>query len=168
MKYSNVANDLNFDYKFYLLMGLIGTMIVGTGEYLLHFTPEGPKGEVEMLLNVPLNRARYGHFISIIGIPFYFAGYYGILKLFESSHAFYAKCLFVCGILSFTYGGIWISSRYYAALILQSFYNTVDYQSLLVAYEENYQVLVWVLRVLILFVLFPAIPLGLQLYIPNP
>jgi hypothetical protein len=140
---------LKFGYRFYLYLGILGAILVGIGEYLLHFSPLGPAGEIEMLLNVPLTRARIGHFFSIAGIPLYFAGYYGLLKLFRSSNEFYAKCLFVFGFLSFTVGGIWISSRYFGAVVLQKTINSPNYDYFFAQYDENYQVLVWALRVLV-------------------
>ena len=38
-----------------LLLGLLASVLVGIGEYLLHFLPEGPPGEVSMLEYVPLD-----------------------------------------------------------------------------------------------------------------
>ncbi|NOR69574.1 MAG: hypothetical protein GQ532_07740 [Methylomarinum sp.] len=140
---------LKFGYRFYLYLGILGAILVGIGEYLLHFSPLGPVGEIEMLLNVPLARARVGHFFSIAGVPLYFAGYYGLLKLFRSGNEFYAKCLFIFGTLSFTVGGIWISSRYFCAVILQKMINTANYDYFFTQYDENYQILVWFLRVLV-------------------
>ena len=143
---------LRFSPRFFLFLGLTASVVVGIGEYLLHFDPMGPKGEIDMLLNVPLQRARTGHFFSMAGIPLYFAGYYGLLKLFKSSHELFAKLLFLTGILSFTYGGIWISSRFMAATVLQKTANTPLYELFFRGYEDNYQVLVWVLRLLVLLV----------------
>ena len=140
---------LKFGYRFYLYLGILGAILVGIGEYLLHFNPLGPAGEIEMLLNVPLARARIGHFFSIAGIPLYFAGYYGLLKLFRGSNEFYAKCLFVFGVLSFTVGGIWISSRYFGVVVLQKTINSPHYDYFFAQYDENYQILVWALRVLV-------------------
>jgi len=54
------------------------------------------------------------------------------------------------GLLAFFFGGIWISSRFMAAQVLQTSANTLDYQTYLEAYEYHYQVLVWLLRALIL------------------
>lgn len=146
---SNHVSKFRFDYRYYLLLGVLASIVVGIGEYLLHFSPEGPKGEIEMLLNIPIERARIGHFFSIIGIPLYFAGYYGLLKLFRKSHELFAKCLFIFGILSFTVGGIWISSRYFGAVVLQKSQGTASYHYFLSQYDENYQVLVWGLRFLV-------------------
>ena len=115
---SNISK-LQFNYRFYLFIGVIASIIVGLGEYLLHFNPNGPAGEIDMLLHIPLERAKMGHFFSLVGIPLYFAGYWGLLKLFRSSNEFFAKLLFIAGMFSFTIGGIWLSSRYYGAVVLQ-------------------------------------------------
>jgi len=143
---------LRFNAHFYLVLGILASAMVGIGEYLLHFNPSGPEGEIEMLLHIPLSRARIGHFFTLAGIPFYYAGYYGLLKLFKTSHELYAKLLFVSGILSFTFGGIWISTRYFAAVVLQKTVESPLYPIFLSSYDENYQVLVWALRILVLLV----------------
>jgi len=62
-----------------LISGLIAAVIVGIGEYMLHFIPEGPEGEISMLFTVPLERAAIGHFIAVAGIPLYFSGYFGLM-----------------------------------------------------------------------------------------
>ncbi|MDF1665444.1 MAG: hypothetical protein P1V97_27035 [Planctomycetota bacterium] len=134
----------------FLFLGLLAAIIVGLGEYLLHFSPHGPSGEIEMLLDVPLERARLGHFLAIFGVPLYFAGYYGIFRFFRKDSFKWALSLFVIGILSFTYGGIWISSRYFAAVVLQKTSQGPLYEFFLLTYEQNYQVLVWLLRSLVL------------------
>ncbi len=141
--------NLQFSYRFYLYLGLLASVVVGAGEYLLHFNPLGVAGEIEMLLTVPVARARTGHFLAVIGIPLYFAGYYGLLNLFRSSHELYAKCLFIFGTLSFTVGGIWISSRYFGIVVLQKTLNTPNYNYFLLQYDANYQILVWALRILV-------------------
>ena len=142
--------ELKFSRSVFLALGLVGSVIVGIGEYLLHFAPEGPAGEVTMLLNVPIERARIGHFFAVVGVPFYFAGYYGMLKLFKNSSLVYSKILFVLGVMSFTVGGIWISSRYFGAVVLQKSQNTEMFEYFMAQYDQNYQVLVWALRVFVL------------------
>ncbi len=142
-------SKLRFSYRFYLYLGIFGSIVVGIGEYLLQFNPAGPAGEITMLLDAPLARARVGHFFAVVGVPFYFAGYYGLLKLFRNSHEFFAKCLFILGVLSFTVGGIWISSRYFGAVVLQKTVITSNYDYFFSQYEQNYQVLVWGLRIFV-------------------
>ncbi len=135
-------------------LGLLAAILIGIGEYMLHFMPEGPSGEISMLFSVPLGRAQIGHFIATATIPLYFFGYYGLYRLFRSSNPFYALGLFILGILSFTYGGVWISSRYMAAVVFQGTQGTDLFATMLHQYETSYQVLVWALRILVLGISF--------------
>ena len=73
-----------------------------------------------------------------------------MLKLFEKSSPALAKVLFGFGVLSFTVGGFWITSRYFGAVVLQKSFDTNSYEYFLMQYEQNYQVLVWALRVFVL------------------
>ena len=140
----------NKTIKILLALGLIGSVIVGVGEYLLHFLPDGPPGEVSMLEGVPLDRASKGHFWSVFGVPFYFFGYYGLKELFKkTSSTPLANTLYILGNLAFIVGGIWISSRYFGAEVLQRSKDTPDYAFYLKSYEEHYQVLVWALRFIV-------------------
>jgi len=136
--------------KWLLALGLIGSIIVGIGEYLLHFLPGGPGGEVSMLEDVPIDRASKGHFFALVGIPFYFAGYYGLKEFFKKATSeSLANWLFIFGNLAFLAGGIWISSRYFGAEVLQRSQGTPDHAFYLQSYEEHYQVLVWALRIVV-------------------
>lgn len=133
-----------------MAMGLLGSIIVGVGEYLLHFLTGGPGGEVSMLNDVPIERASKGHFFAVFGVPFYFVGYYGLKEFFKKvSSKRLANTLFILGNLAFIVGGIWISSRYFAAEVLQKSQGTDDYAFYLQSYEDHYQVLVWVLRIVV-------------------
>ena len=133
-----------------LWAGILATILTGIGEYLLHFLPEGPGGEIAMLEDVPLGRARIGHFFAVVGAPLYFAGYYGLKELFKRSNVTLANALFILGVLAFFVGGIWISSRYLGAVILQKSSGTPNHEYFLQQYEDHYQVLVWALRIVVL------------------
>jgi hypothetical protein len=139
----------NGNIKILILLGLLGSVLVGIGEYLLHFLPEGPGGEVSMLEHVPLKRASIGHFFAVFGAPLYFAGYYGLREFLKKSSETLANMLLILGVLAFFIGGIWISSRYFGAEVLQRSQGTADYSFYLQSYEDHYQVLVWVLRIII-------------------
>ena len=138
--------------KTLLFIGLLASVFVGLGEFLIHFLPEGPKGEISMLYDVPLDRASKGHFFAVYAAPFYFAGYYGLMRFFKSTNQFLATLLFILGVLSFSYGGVYVSSRYFAAEVLQRSMNTPDFEFYLASYEKHYQSTVWALRILILSV----------------
>ncbi len=136
--------------KILLSIGILASIITGLGEYLLHYLPEGPAGEVSMLNEVPLKRASLGHFLAIMGAPLYIAGYYGLKELFINTSPRLAYTLFSLGTLAFFIGGIWISSRYFGAEVFQKSSMTADYSFYLNSYEKHYQVLVWALRILVL------------------
>lgn len=132
-----------------LSIGLIASIVVGIGEYMLHYLPTGPGGEISMLQDVPLGRASTGHFFVVFGAPLYFAGYYGLKKIFTPTSTLLAGLLFIAGVLSFSIGGVWVSSRYFAAEVLQRSVGTADHAFYMQSYEEHYQVLVWALRILV-------------------
>ncbi len=140
---------MNLSTSQLLFIGILASIIVGVAEYLLHFSPEGPGGEISMLEHVPLERASIGHFLAVFGTPLYFAGYYGLKKLFTPTNPLLAKLILIAGVFSFFVGGVWISSRYFAAEVLQKSTGTADYSFYLQSYEEHYQVLVWALRILV-------------------
>lgn len=135
--------------KTLILAGILGAILVGIGEYLLHFSPKGPGGEVSMLEHVPLDRASKGHFFAIFGAPLYFAGYYGLREFFKKTSETLANILMILGVLAFFIGGVWISSRYFGAAVLQRSQGTADYAYYLQSYEDHYQILVWALRIII-------------------
>ena len=137
------------DIKYLLLIGILASIIVGIGEYLLHFLPGGPGGEVSMLEHVPIARASKGHFFAVFGAPFYVAGYYGLKEYFKPVSKILANLLFALGVFAFFIGGIWISSRYFAAEVLQRTTGTTDFEFFHKSYEDHYQVLVWALRILV-------------------
>lgn len=146
----NGKNVRNSTIKLLIALGILGSILVGIGEYLLHFLPDGPPGEVSMLEHVPIGRASNGHFWAVVGVPFYFAGYYGLKEFFKKSSSYsLAYVLYVLGNLAFIVGGIWISSRYFGAEVLQRSHGTADYTFYLQSYEEHYQILVWALRIVV-------------------
>ena len=95
--------------KTLICLGVLASVLVGLGEFLIHFLPEGPEGEISMLYDVPLERASRGHFFAVYATPLYFAGYYGLMRFFKSTDQFLATLLFVLGVLSFSYGGVYLS-----------------------------------------------------------
>lgn len=147
LKHTHMVHKKTIQYLLYT--GLLASVIVGLGEYLLHFLPGGPGGEVSMLEHVPLDRASKGHFLAVFGAPLYFAGYYGLKLFFTRTSPTLANAIFILGVLAFSIGGVWISSRYFGAEVLQRSAGTADFAFYLQSYEEHYQVLVWALRIII-------------------
>ena len=57
--------------------------------------------------------------------------------------------MFILGILAFWIGGVWISSRYFGAEVLQRTKGTADHEFFLQSYKDHYQILVWALRIIV-------------------
>jgi len=83
---------------FLMLVALAGTIITGIGEFMLHFNSHGYASEIEMVRNVPLDRAGRGHFLVVIGAPLYFAGYYAIYRMVEAVNKRLAQSFFIAGV----------------------------------------------------------------------
>ena len=159
---------MNLSNKQLLIIGIIASILVGIGEYFLHYLPSGPGGEISMLQDVPLGRASIGHFFVVFGAPLYFAGYYGLKNIFKTTSSLLARLLFIAGVMSFSIGGVWVSSRYFAAEVLQRSVGTSDHAFYLQSYEDHYQVLVWALRFLVAMVSILYITLILKNKIGFP
>ncbi len=62
--------------KFYGVIGLVGVIGVGIGEFLMHYTPSGYEGEVfSFFKKIPQDRITTGHFLAVLSMPLYFAAY---------------------------------------------------------------------------------------------
>ncbi len=146
----------------FIILGILGAVFVGTAEWLLHFLPEGPGGEIDMLNHVPLERASRGHFIAVYLAPLYFAGYYGVMRIFKSSGYWLSRTILVLGIYSFSIGAIWISSRYFGALAFQTSMGSGNYELYITEYERHYQTIVWSLRISVILISLCYVLLILQ------
>lgn len=97
---------------FYGVIGIIGTLGVGIGEFLLHYNPVG-YGDVEysFLLTVPEQRTTIGHFLSVFFLPLYFAGFWSVYLILKESGSRWAKPYFIGAMYVIAIGGVWIGSR---------------------------------------------------------
>ena len=134
--------------------GLIASIVVGTGEFFLHYSPNivGHAGNYEFFKFVPNDNLTIGHFLAVIGIPLYFLGYYHIYLMLKKGNKILATIVFLLGVLAFTIGGFWITSRGFLGNIVQLKDNIdeVIYQNILDNYTLISESLVHGLRVIIL------------------
>lgn len=134
-------------------LGLFGSVLVGFGEFFLHYSPQvlGHGENYEFFKFVSQDNLITGHFMAVVGVPFYFVGYYHIYKMLESGSRKWAVIVFCLGILSFTLGGFWIASRAFLGTIihLQSDIDGAIYQQILDNYTLISESLVQGLRVVI-------------------
>ena len=139
----------------YLLgfLGLAASILVGIGEYLLHYSPMilDHAQNYEFLKFVSPENLSLGHLFSIIGLPLYFAGYFHIYGMLQSGNKLLSRMVLMLGIIAFAVGGIWIGSRSMIATIV-SFQASMDsstYNQLLNFYTTHFEVLVQILRYVI-------------------
>ena len=135
------------------LLGLLASVLVGLGEYFLHYSPNilEHSENYEFFKFVPLQNLSLGHFMAVIGLPFYFAGYIHIYRMLRSGNEVLARTVLAVGFIAFAVGGIWIGSRASIGNIvhLKDGMNVDTYQNLKNHYTNNMEVLVQALRVII-------------------
>jgi len=75
------------------------------------------------------------------------------MRIFSDSHYWLSRVLLVTGIYALAVGGMWISSRYFAADVFQGVRDItylLDHYRL--SYERHYQSILWVLRLSIVLI----------------
>lgn len=134
-------------------LGLLASIIVGLGEYFLHESAQilEHSKAYDFFKFVSLNNLTIGHFLAVIGLPFYFAGYIHIYRMLKSGNETLARVVLGLGFIAFAVGGIWIGSRASLGNIvhLKELMDATNYQNLLDHYTSHMEILVEVLRVVI-------------------
>lgn len=134
-------------------LGIFASIMVGTGEYLLHYSPSilGHAHNYGFFSFVPLGHLTLGHFLSIIGLPFYFAGYLHIYQMLRPGNEILARTVLATGFVAFAIGGVWIGSRASIGNIvhLREAMDPSVYQKLLNHYTDHMEILVQALRAVI-------------------
>jgi len=134
-------------------LGLLASVLVGLGEYFLHYSPHilDHAEHYAFFKFVPLENLTTGHFLSVIGLPLYFAGYIHIYRMLKSGNETLAKMVLGLGFVAFAVGGIWIGSRASIGHIvhLKEAINATSYQALLDHYTNHMELLVKALRIVI-------------------
>ena len=96
------------------LIGLLGALLCGTGEFLLHFDEcrlgLGETG-FDFMINTSEARLNAGHFFAVIGVPLYFVGVWHIAEMIKPAGQKISNALFLIGAFGFLYGAMWMSSR---------------------------------------------------------
>ena len=134
-------------------LGLFAAIVVGLGEYFLHYSSGilEHSENYEFFKFVSLDNLSIGHFLAVIGLPFYFAGYLHIYRMLKSGNETLARLVLAIGFIAFAVGGVWIGSRASIGNIvhLKDSMDTSTYQNLLVHYTDHMEILVKALRIVI-------------------
>ncbi len=130
-------------------LGIAATLTVGVGEFLIHYSPSGYAAvdNFQWLKTANSQHVIVGHYLMLIGLPLYIAGYYHIYLGIRVGNETLAKLILAIGIFAFMTGGVWAGSRAMLTEIVKS-----ENQLLLNYYKQHYEVLVNVLRIIIFLI----------------
>lgn len=134
-------------------LGLLASILVGLGEYFLHYSANilDSSENYGFFKFVSQENLTTGHFLAVIGLPFYFAGYIHIYRMLKSGNETLARLVLAIGFIAFAVGGIWIGSRASIGHIvhLKETIDVTSYQALLDHYTNHMELLVKALRIVI-------------------
>ena len=95
------------------VIGLIAAILVGTGEFLLHFDPLARYSETnyDFMLAASNERQTLGHFFGLLAAPLYIVGCWHIYLMLRPANQKLAFIGFLVSSYGFMIGADWISSR---------------------------------------------------------
>lgn len=135
------------------VLGLLAAILVGAGEFLLHFDALGryaAGGAYEFMLGINAERTTIGHFLSVLSVPLYIIGFWHLMKMLEPANALASRIAFAIMSYGIIVAAVWIGSRAGISTIVNStsMDNPMSFISL---YELRYENLLHVTRLAVLF-----------------
>ena len=135
------------------VLGLLAAILVGSGEFLLHFDALGrfaEGGPYEFMRGISAKRTTIGHFLGVLSAPFYIIGFWHLMKMLEPANALASRIAFTIMSYGIIVGTVWIGSRAEISTIINS--TTInDPMSFISLYELRYENLLQVTRLSVLF-----------------
>lgn len=139
------------------LIGLLAAVLVGVGEYLLHYDPLArfSEGGFGFMQGIGEQRTTLGHFFGAFGATLYPVGCYHIYLMLRPANQVAAFSAFVIGSFGCIVGAVWIGSRASVSALMQ-IPETPEVTQLIELYDLRYETLLEVTRVttLILSIIF--------------
>ena len=135
------------------VIGLLAAILVGAGEFLLHFDALGrfaEGGTYEFMLGISARRTTIGHFIGVLSAPFYIIGFWHIMKMLEPANPLVSRIAFAIMSYGIIVGAVWIGSRAAISSVVNST-SIVDPMFFISLYELRYENLLQVTRLAVLF-----------------
>jgi len=131
------------------LVGLLASIIVGIGEFLLHYdTLARYTDTFTFFEGVTRERATIGHFFGVFGAPLYVVGAYHIYLMLRSANEIAARVAGLVMAYGCIVGAVWIGSRSSAVELVAA--GSIPQQ--LELYELRYENLLTVVRIAVLAV----------------
>lgn len=130
------------------LIGLVAAVLVGTGEFLLHFTNQGYDSKIpyHFMLDISRNRLTIGHFIAVLAAPLYLVGFWHLYKMLEPAGGNLPLITTMVIGYGFIMGIIWIGSRAMIGSIIQSKIGPSDLAALIQSYQLYDESLLQIIR----------------------
>ena len=130
-------------------VGLIAAILVGTGEFLLHFDPLArfTSGGYEFMLAASSERQTVGHFLGVLSAPLYVVGCWHIYLMLKPASHRLALVAFLAGAYGFMIGADWISSRASIGTLIHFAAADNSIEGLVPLYELRYENLLTVVRI---------------------
>jgi len=142
---------------FFAYLGLFATIMVGTGEFLVHFSSSGFDSSIpySYFLGVPESRLTIGQYLIAPFVAFYIFGYWHLYQALRPGSENLARAVLVLGLFAFVIGGIWVGSRAHLGATVQALQeaNVPELQEKIIAsYDLHMENLVQILRVIVLLI----------------
>ena len=141
------------------VIGLLGSLLTGAGEFLLHFDALA-RFDVEyaFLGGISEQRSNVGHFVAVLGAPLYLIGCWHIRLMLKPANDRWSLVAFFVMAYGFVVGLVWIGSRASISALV-NMPESADVLHLIDLYEFRYETLLQVIRiaVLVLSVIFVAL-----------
>jgi hypothetical protein len=135
------------------VIGLLAAIMVGAGEFLLHFDALGrfaEGGAYEFMHGIGAQRTTIGHFLGVLSAPLYIIGFWHIMKMLEPANPLASRIAFTIMSYGIIVGAVWIGSRAGISTVVNSTSMT-DPMSFISLYELRYENLLQVTRLAVLF-----------------
>lgn len=130
------------------LAGLLAAMLVGLGEYLLHYDALArfTDGGYDFMKGISENRSTVGHFFGVFGATLYPIGCYHIYQMLRPANSRWAYAGFLLGTFGFMVGVVWIGSRGSISALMQ-LPESPEVLALIELYDLRYETLLQVIRI---------------------
>jgi hypothetical protein len=134
------------------VLGLLAAILVGSGEFLLHFDALGrfaEGGAYEFMRGINAERTTIGHFLGVLSAPLYIIGFWHLMKMLEPANALASRIAFAIVSYGIIVGAVWIGSRAGISTIVNST-SILNPMSFISLYELRYENLLQVTRLAVL------------------
>ncbi len=130
------------------LAGLLAAILVGLGEYLLHYDPQArfSAGGYVFLQGIGAERTTTGHFLGVLGATLYPIGCYHIYLMLKPAGDRIARAACLLAAFGFIVGTVWIGSRASISALVQ-LPASAEIEELIHLYELRYETLLQIIRI---------------------